>query len=81
MNIFKYWLANPHVIIGNDVLAQINDFAVRVDSSEIMKELAFQVMEAISQRVRSFLLLRTLPSIVFSDVAKLTPLPYHLFSP
>jgi hypothetical protein len=51
MNVLKYWLKNQNVIIANDVLSQINDFAVHVDSSPMMKELALQVMEAISERV------------------------------
>ena len=52
LGILKYWLNSPHVIIPNDVLVNINDFAASVDTSDVMRELAFQVMQLISERVR-----------------------------
>jgi hypothetical protein len=46
MNMLKYWLTNPHVIIAKDVLEHIYDFADTVDSSTIMKKLALDVQKA-----------------------------------
>jgi hypothetical protein len=46
MNMLKYWLTNPHVIIAKEVLEHIYDFADTVDSSATMKKLAHDVQKA-----------------------------------
>lgn len=52
MTLFKYWVTSPHVRLDTDVLYRIMDFAKSVQTSDRMRELAQEVMEAIDVQVR-----------------------------
>jgi len=47
----KYWVSHPHLDVGIIVLTQIREFALSVESSERMKELAKELYSVTTERV------------------------------
>ena len=52
MRLMKDWLNNKHVIIANDVLAEMCKFVGTVNSSDALKELAFKIMQLALDKVQ-----------------------------
>ena len=57
MHLIKSWLTIRNVIIANDVLVQIEIFANSIDSSNALKDLAFDVLQCIADKVPFLLVL------------------------
>lgn len=51
MGFIKKWLTNPNVILGNDVLAEVQTFADTVNSSNSLRELALEILQCIPDKV------------------------------
>ena len=52
MTLFKYWVTSPYVKLDPDILYKITHFSQSVQTSDRMKELALEVMDAIDFQVR-----------------------------
>jgi Mg2+/citrate symporter len=51
MRLIKMWLTTRNVIITNDVLAEMQIFAGSVDGSNVLRELALEVLQLIPNKV------------------------------
>jgi len=47
----KYWVTHPHLDVGITVLTQIREFAMSIETSERMKELARELYSVTTERV------------------------------
>lgn len=57
MHLIRHWLTNQNVIVGNDVLAEMQTFADAVNSPHSLRELALEVLQLIPDKVQFLLLL------------------------
>ena len=57
MHLIKMWLTNQNVIIANDVLAEMQVFTDGVIDSDLLSDLALEVLECIPDKVQFLLVI------------------------
>jgi hypothetical protein len=57
MHLIKMWLTNQNVIIANDVLSEMHIFADGVIGSDLLSDLALEVLECIPDKVQFLLVI------------------------
>jgi hypothetical protein len=58
MRLIRDWLRNAHVILAEDVLAEMRKFVITVNNSEFLDEVVLEVVQGIHEKVCTHILLR-----------------------